>query len=100
MTETGYNPQTSTFHATVEQDHPDSLLSTVIETVSVATNRKPETLPPIHEVIDVEAVATLFASDQSRAEGGGAAVRFRYANCTVTLLQEGEVAVERPHAVS
>jgi hypothetical protein len=98
MTETGYNPPTSTFHATVEWDRPDSLLSTVIETVSVATNEAPENLPPIYDVIDVEAVEALVAPDRSQTEVSDASVQFRYVNCTVTVLPDGEIVVESPQA--
>jgi hypothetical protein len=97
MTDTGYNPQTDTFHAHVDWNRRDSLLSTVIETVSVATNTDPENLPQLYDVVDVEALEDLFAAGQTSERR--ASVRFGYAGCTVTVRHDGEIVVDAPQSI-
>ena len=91
MADTGYDPHTETFRATVDWDQTDPLFSAVIETVAVATDTDPEHLPQFHNALDVESLTDLFAADRTQVIAGF--VCFRYADCQVTISHDGGIAV-------
>ncbi|MFB6194006.1 MAG: HalOD1 output domain-containing protein [Halobaculum sp.] len=58
----------------------------VVERVAAATNSDPTELPPLHDVIDAEALNALFVS-------ASPTVRFEYAGCAVTVRSPTDVQV-------
>lgn len=67
----------------------------VIESVAEATDTDPLRLPPLHDVVDPEALDRLFTGDVgpgTRATDGH--VTFRYHGCDVTVHANGGATVE------
>ena len=96
MTDTGYDPQTDTFRAEVHWNQPDPLLSTLLETVSVATDSEPDELPRLGSALDIEAVEDTFVTSQKDAGVIDGYVRFQYAECQITIYHDGELVVDAP----
>lgn len=87
--EASYDPETDTYRAIYQLDEPGSLAGAVIYLVSVATGNEPETMDPLYDVVDADALENLFRS----REGETGQVEFRYCGCEVTALSGGEVVV-------
>lgn len=100
MTDTGYHPQTGTIHAAINWNQSDPILSSLLETVSVATDTEPENLPQLHTVLDIEAVEDLLVPHQSQTQVIDASVKFKYANCTITVSYDGSIVVDPPESGS
>ena len=94
MTTDKYNPESDTFHTTVDWSQSDPLLSTVLETVSIATNRDPQNLPPIHDVMDMESVENVLATTRTQPQVVDGFIQFQYANCKIEITHDAEVTVQ------
>lgn len=70
------------------EDTERSPTAAVVESVAALTNRKPETLPPLAERIDPDALDTLLG--QSTA-ASGCQIRFRYHGYHVEVNGNDEV---------
>lgn len=73
----------------------ESVSTAVIRAVSAVEGRKPESLPPLTDVLDPDALDLLF---DPRADGearAGGRVSFVYSRCRVTL-DNGEFLTIRP----
>lgn len=71
--------------ATVD-DRPPSAV--IVSAVAALTDRRPESCPPLYDVVDPEALDALFADRH------GGEVRFEYAGCRVTVVDGATVTVE------
>lgn len=87
-----YEPETDTYHALYQPDEPGSLVGAVIYLVSVATGKDPDTMDPLYETVDSDALESLFRP----REGETGQVEFRYCGCEVTAMSDGEVLVTFP----
>ena len=61
----------------------------VVEAVSEATNREPLDLPQLYGAIDPDALDSLV-----RSSDDAMSLTFPFADCEVTVLSDGEVAVK------
>lgn len=69
---------------------PDGMVSeTVIETVAKATGVDPLDLQPLYEVVDPDALDTLFGSSDRSSRS--VAIDFSFGGCRVTVRADGEV---------
>lgn len=84
-----YNSQTDTYHASYSPDDPYSLTFTIINLIEVATGKEHDTMEPLFEVVDPDALENLFPPRNEQT----ARVEFRYRGCKVTILSDGEVSV-------
>lgn len=87
--EATYDSETDTYRAIYQLDGSGSLVGAVIHLVSVATGNEPETMDPLYDVVDTDALENLF---RPREEETGK-IEFRYCGCEVTALSNGEVVV-------
>lgn len=77
-------------------DGEPTLVQTIVETIASASGRNFEDLPPLHNVVDVDALETIFgprADGQLRPVTG--AISFEYADYEVTVEGHGRVLVRR-----
>jgi|AntRauTorcE11898_2_1112593.scaffolds.fasta_scaffold04574_6 hypothetical protein len=65
----------------------------VIETVAIASNRKPTGIEPLYEVIDPDALDALVRSSGAESGDDGTAVTFEFAGQCVTVRGGGAVMV-------
>lgn len=71
-----------------------SLADAVVEAVAASLERDPETLPPLYEAVDPDALDALFGpSGPATRSGARGRVRFAYAERRVTVASDGAVAV-------
>ena len=68
-------------------EETESASLAVVMAVAERSNRQPEDLRPLHDVIDTEALDTLFRSDVG-------IVRFPYEGYTVTVSSDQTVSIE------
>lgn len=64
-------------------DAPERVGTAVVEGVAAVTNRSPLDLPPLQDVVDLDAVDQLFASAPPDLS-----LTFEYAGCEVTVEPE------------
>lgn len=83
-----HDPETNTYHAKYQPDEPESLSTAVVYLVSVATGEEPETIDPLYEVADTDALEKLFQSKEMAGE-----IEFEYYGCEVTVVSDGEIFV-------
>lgn len=69
--------------------------SAVVDAVATAVDTDVLELPPLYYHIDTDALDALFA-DAQRSSGRSGQLTFTYADCLVTVSDDGEVAVEPP----
>lgn len=70
----------------------ESIGETVVYAVAEATDTDPMDLPPIYDVIDLQALERLFPDDSAHANAD-ARVSFTAFDCEVTVHADGEVVV-------
>ena len=65
----------------------------VIETIAVASDRKPTDIEPLYDTLDPDALDTLIRSSRNDSVGEGTSVRFEFAGHDVTVQSDGTVSV-------
>lgn len=70
----------------------ESISETVVYAIAEATATDPTDLPPLYDVIDLQALDQLFR-DRSVNTGMSARVTFSVEDCEVTVHADGEVVV-------
>lgn len=70
----------------------ESLATAIVMTVSAAADRDCDDLPPLYDVIDPEALETVFAPLHPRRPN--AQVSFSYADCRVTVRDDRTIVVQ------
>lgn len=73
----------------------ESVSTAVVRVISAIDGRKPESLPPLTDVLDPTALDRLFAGRASGAPRKGGRVSFIYVNCRVTI-DNGEFLTIHP----
>lgn len=92
--DTGYNPETETYHAVHDWTRPEPVSTTLLRTVAVATNRDPLPLEPLHETIDVDALDRLYEPrPRATQQPNGGCLTFIFAVCDVTIYLDGTIVV-------
>ncbi len=76
----------------ISGDDADTLGMTIVEAVADATGVDPLDLEPLYNVIDQEALVSLFQA------GATGEVRFSYHGCAVTVTADGAVSVDEQSA--
>lgn len=84
-----YNVETNAYHASYHPDDRGALLGAIIDLVSLVTGKEPETMTPLYDVVDVDAMEALF---QPR-DGNAIEVVFQYYECEVAARSSGDVIV-------
>lgn len=74
---------------------PDAVVTTVVATVAQLRGEPPESLEPLDDSVDGEALTDLFAPARSGKRRGPGRVDFTYAGCSVTVTSDGEVIATR-----
>lgn len=77
---------------TSQYDETDTPSMAVVQTVCQARNGDVESLPPLHDAIDTDALNTICGWDSYRTEP--TVVSFVYAGYSVTVISHGTVTVE------
>ncbi|SFR33915.1 hypothetical protein SAMN04487947_0080 [Halogeometricum rufum] len=72
----------------------EDLCFTIVETVSDLTNTPPLELDPLGNVVETDALETLFGPARETAEHD-AYLTFRYEGCSVAVDSDGSVSVTR-----
>lgn len=68
----------------------------VVDAVAAVTDSRAESLRPLYEVVDPDALDRLCGGATDRqSQSGGTLVSFRYEGCEVTVSGDGSVEVER-----
>lgn len=65
----------------------------IVETVSEATGRPFDTLPPLEHVVKTDAVTALLAAAGRRGPADGVEISFRYEGFLVTAYSTGRVTL-------
>lgn len=73
-------------------DEPPS--ETIVMAVADAKGCAPTDLPPLHDVIDPDALDSLFADTLDGRIRSGGRLTFRYCDCDVAVLGWGKVLVD------
>lgn len=71
----------------------------VVMAVADVIERDPETIEPLHNTIDPEALERLFASPKITAEDSDGRVMFSLEGCEVTVYANGRLEVVDPKAL-
>ncbi|RBI58256.1 hypothetical protein DMJ13_27580 [halophilic archaeon] len=66
----------------------------MVARVADHTNIAPEQLPPLYEVINPDALATLFEPTVAGEQRSTGHVSFTYSDCHVTVTSQGDIDVE------
>lgn len=91
----GANEDTFLDEPNYERDAGTEPLSeTVVMAVAHAKGRAPTDLPPLHDVIDPDALDALFADTLDGRTRSGGHLTFEYCNCDVAVLGRGKVLVD------
>ena len=72
----------------------EPLSETVVMAVADAKDRAPTDLPPLHDVIDPDALDALFADTLDGRTRSGGRLAFEYCDCDVAVLGRGKVLVD------
>ncbi len=88
MNETGADENT----VTATRDPDESAVRTVVEAVAEATGDDPLSMQPLYDVVDTEALDTVFEPSGGRA-GPSGRVSFRFNGCDVTVHADGRTVV-------
>lgn len=71
----------------------------VIQAVAAVTNRVPSDLPALYDAVDPDMLDAMCGREAADRAGGAVQVTFSYANHTVTVRGDGEVAVKPPSSL-
>lgn len=83
-----------TFHARIDFDQRDPVLSTLVSVVGLATTTEPFELSPLWSALDADALEQLVAHwHRSKRNGPHTKVEFGYENCAITIRGDGEIVV-------
>lgn len=87
------------YHAWIDFDRRDSVFSTLISVVGVATTTEPLELSPLSTSVDTDALERLVAHwHRTDHPGPHITVEFGYENCAITIHGDGEIVVTPPDA--
>ena len=86
----GYDPLTESYHAQHDWQRADSVIVTIIETLSAATGDPPEELTPLYSVLDPDALETVLSTDGRP----GIRVEFEYDGWSVSVTSCGDIVVQ------
>ncbi|WP_135823687.1 HalOD1 output domain-containing protein [Halorussus ruber] len=82
----------------------DSVTVQVVNAVADETGRDPKALPPLHDVVDTDALETIVAREPTTSLIGGESdaveVTIEYAGRVVTVSSTGEVDISEEAAAS
>jgi hypothetical protein len=85
-----YDPQTG--RCDVDLTEWDSLTAAIIDVLAALTDNQPETMDPLYDVVDPDALDALFHS-QSEQIGR---IQFHYGGHDVTMQSEGQLIITEP----
>lgn len=92
----GYDPIDGSYHLRHEESNPDSLCYTVFRAVGAITGRAPQTLDPLADTIDPDALEKLFDRSDTRGNTVDACLTIQYHGCRVSIYSDGHIVVEPP----
>ena len=71
-----------------------SMTVAVVEAVSSFENRDPTALPPLHEVVDADALDAMFDTERVANSDRGCRVSFGFSDSHVTIENSERIVVE------
>jgi hypothetical protein len=77
-------------HLTRTEDRPVS--TTVVGLVGTILDRDVQELPPLHDVLDTDALNAFVRPDRASDPTDRARVEFSYVGCEITVYEDGEIA--------
>lgn len=77
---------------TATRDRDESTARTVVEAVAEATGDDPLSMQPLYDVVDTDALDTVFEPTGGRSAQSGR-VSFRFNGCDVTVHADGRTVV-------
>jgi len=86
----GYDPTTDTYHSQHDWEDSDSLIFTIVTTVSTATGEEVNAMEPLYSAIDPDALEALI----SHRRDDTLRISFVYEACTITVAGSGEIVVQ------
>ncbi|USZ71652.1 HalOD1 output domain-containing protein [Natronosalvus halobius] len=89
----GYDPETDTYTVFHDWASEESPSEEVVEAVAAATGSTPESIPPLYEVVDPEALDQLFAPTGHGVSLRTGVIEFRFHGCDVTIATSGRTTV-------
>lgn len=92
-----FDPATDTYRAVYDWEHDDPLSAAVVDVVAAVTDREPEELPPLYDVVEPDALDAVLAprpGSPTRREGRGC-VTFAFGGCRVGVYWDGSITVSR-----
>jgi len=90
--EVTYDPETDTYRADYQPSEHGSLASVILYLVSTATGNDPETMNPLYDAVDPDALESLIQSH----EGETGQIEFCYCGCEITVTGDGKILVQKP----
>jgi len=89
--EVKYDPETDTYHADYQPSEHGSLANVILYLVSTATGNDPETMGPLYDEVDPDALESLIQSH----EGETGRIEFCYYGCEITVASDGQILVQK-----
>ncbi|MFC7231403.1 HalOD1 output domain-containing protein [Saliphagus sp. GCM10025308] len=89
----GYDPETDTYTVSSDWATDELPSEAVVEAVAAATGSTPESIPPLYEVVDPEALDQLFEPTSHVPSLRTGVVEFRFHGCDVTVSTSGQTTV-------
>lgn len=88
----GSNSDSKTRLIRIDRDQFDRPTTGIVEAVSAVTDRNPSELPALYDVVDPDALETLYDSERV-SHGDGVSVSFEYAGVVVVVRSGGGIEI-------
>ncbi|MFC7213305.1 HalOD1 output domain-containing protein [Saliphagus sp. GCM10025334] len=89
----GYDPETDTYTVSYDWASDELPSEAVVEAVAAATGSTSESIPPLYEVVDPEALDQLFVPTSQGTSLRTGVVEFQFHGCDVTISTCGRTTV-------
>jgi hypothetical protein len=89
-----YDPQTESYHIHHDWTKRPSVGSTIIDALSTLDGADVSEYPPLYDVIDVDALNTLFRMQPEDGSIGQAYLYFEYSGRAITVDNTGKIVIE------
>jgi len=90
-----YDSCAGTYHTWWDNTAYEPVSTALLLTVASVRNVQPETLDPLAECIDPDALNQIFSHWQGdKRQLGNGSISFRFADCTITVRSTGEIIVD------
>lgn len=93
----GFDATTDTTHITFNWDDDGSVCEVIVNSIAAVTGQRPETLEPLYETINPDALESLFRPVSPKAPRNTGSVTFTYERCEITVHAVGTIEIDTSH---